>query len=110
MGYVSDTQEIAMRHKLAMAALAALVSAPTIMPEAALARHHHYVYRGHTRYYRSGCGGGDGFFGTVVGGGGGAFLWHALGGGTGGTIAGGVGGGPLGPHPDKKKNQGRGPC
>src|SRR5260221_13503440 len=101
MGYVSDTQEIAMRHKLAMAALAALVSAPTIMPEAALARHHHYVYRGHTRYYRSGCGGGDGFVGTVVGGGGGGFLGHALCGGTGGDVGGGVGGAPLRRRPDK---------
>ena len=99
-----------MRHKLAMAALAALVSAPTIMPEAALARHHHYVYRGHTRYYRSGCGGGDGFVGTVVGGGGGALIGHALGGGTAGTIIGGVGGALLGRHLDKQNTRARGRC
>src|ERR1700716_257024 len=84
-----------MSNKLTFLALAALASAPAMVPETAVARHysrHHYVYRGQTRHYQSNCSGGDGAVGTIVGGGGGAVIGHALGGGTLGTIAGGVGG------------------
>ena len=98
-----------MRLKLTTVAFAALVSVPTMMPEMALARHHH-VYRGHTSHYRSGCGAGYGAVGTIVGGGGGALIGHELGGGTVSTIAGGVGGALLGRHLDKQNTRSRRRC
>lgn len=103
-----------MRNKLALATLAVLVSAPTIMPEPALARTHHYnrhhVYRGQNAYYRHRCSGGNGAVGTIAGGAGGALIGNALGGGTVGTIAGGVGGALLGRHLDKKHTRHRNGC
>lgn len=104
-----------MKSKLAIAAMAAMISTPALMPAPALAhssdynrRHHHYDgdrYRHHGR-----CGGGNGAVGTVAGGAGGALLGNALGGGTIGTIAGGVGGALLGRHLDKKNTRSRHGC
>lgn len=97
-----------MRIKLTMAALATLVSASTIMPETAIARHH--VYRGHTSHHRSGCGSGNGAVGTVAGGIGGAVIGHAIVGGPVATVAGGVGGALLGRHLDKRHTRSRSRC
>ena len=95
-----------MKFKLTTAALAALVSLSTVVPETAFARHH--VYRGHTRHYR--CSGGNGAVGTVGGGVGGALIGHAIAGGPVGTIAGGVGGALLGRHLDKQHTRRRAGC
>ena len=93
-----------------MVALAALFSAPTVVPESAFARHHHnYVYRGPARHYRSHCGG-NGAVGTVAGGVGGALIGHAVVGGTLGTVGGGVGGALLGRHLDKQHTRSRRGC
>lgn len=97
-----------MRLKLTMVALAAVVSAPTIMPETAFARHHHY--HGRTTHYRSHCGGGNGAVGTVAGGVGGALIGNAVLGGPVATVAGGVGGALLGRHLDKKHTRSRHRC
>ncbi|MBA3897948.1 MAG: hypothetical protein H0X36_12620 [Sphingomonadaceae bacterium] len=97
-----------MRNKFAMTALAVLVSAPMVMPEPALARHH--VYHGRNGTYRHRCGGGNGAVGTIAGGAGGAVLGNALGGGTLGTIAGGVGGALVGRHFDKRHTRARNGC
>jgi uncharacterized protein YcfJ len=97
-----------MKIKLTSAALAALVSVGTMMPDAAFARHHRY--RGYTNHYRSACSGGDGAVGTIGGGVGGALIGHAVGGGTVGTIAGGVGGALLGRHLDKQNTRRRSGC
>ncbi len=104
-----------MRNKLAMAALAALVSVPATMPAPALAQssayqRHHHVYHGSGGYYRHRCGGGNGAVGTVAGGVGGALVGNALGGGTVGTVAGGVGGALLGRHLDKQHTRSRRGC
>lgn len=104
-----------MRNKLAMAALAALVSGPLIMPAPALARSshyskHHHVYHGQGGQYRHRCGGGNGAVGTIAGGAGGALIGNALVGGTMGTIAGGVGGALLGRHLDKRHTRARNGC
>ena len=100
-----------MRNKVAIAALAALVAGPAIMPTPALAydRYHH-SYHGRGGHYRHRCGGGNGAVGTVAGGVGGAVLGSALGGGTLGTIGGGVGGALLGRHFDKQHTRHRRGC
>lgn len=99
-------EEDVMRNKLAMAALAAMVSGPILMPTPAFADHyrHDRAYHGHGGHYhyRHRCGGGNGAVGTIAGGAGGALLGNALGGGAVGTIAGGVGGALVGRHLDKK--------
>ncbi len=110
-----------MRNKLAIAALAALVATPTVVPAPAFAQYSNYshhngyyhndrVYRGRNRYYRHRCGGGNGAVGTIAGGAGGALIGNALGGGTIGTVAGGVGGALLGRHFDKKHTRARNNC
>ena len=98
-----------MRLKFTMMALAALLAAPTLVPDVAFARHHHY--RGHTAYNNARCGrSGNGAVGTIGGGVGGALLGHAVGGGTLGTVAGGVGGALLGRHLDKQNTRNRHRC
>ncbi|WP_267396095.1 MULTISPECIES: hypothetical protein [unclassified Sphingomonas] len=97
-----------MRNKLAIAALAALVSTSMVAPDVAQARKHHRVY--HDNRGRARCGGGNGATGTIAGGVGGAVLGNVLGGGTVGTIAGGVGGGLLGRHIDKNRTRARRGC
>jgi len=97
-----------MKNKLAMAALAALVSGPMVLPPPAFAADR--TYHGKTRHYRHRCGGGNGAVGTIVGGVGGALIGNAVGGGTLGTVAGGVGGGLLGRHLDKKNTRHRNGC
>jgi len=108
-----------MRHKLTIAALAALVSTSVVVPAPATAyqssyyRDHH-VYHGnggrYDRRYRHRCGGGNGAVGTVAGGVGGALIGNAVGGGTLGTVAGGVGGALLGRHLDKQNTRSRRGC
>ncbi len=98
-----------MRSKFAMAALAALVAVPTVVPTPALARYHH-TYHGRGGYYHHRCGGGNGAVGTIAGGVGGAVLGSALGGGTLGTVAGGVGGALVGRHFDKQHTRHRNGC
>ena len=98
--------------KLAMAALAALVTGTTVVPEAALARQYYnqgQSYHGRN-YYRHRCRGGNGAVGTIAGGAGGALAGNALGGGTLGTVAGGVGGALLGRHLDKQHTRHRNGC
>jgi uncharacterized protein YcfJ len=104
-----------MKNKLAMAALAALISGSTIAPPPAFAQrptyhNHHRVYHGHGGRYRRHCGGGNGAVGTVAGGVGGALIGNAVGGGTLGTVAGGVGGALLGRHLDKQHTRSRNRC
>ncbi|WP_156680833.1 hypothetical protein [Sphingomonas profundi] len=106
-----------MKHKLAIAALAAIVAGPIALPAPAMAdRHydrdykHDRSYRGRDRDYRRRCDGGNGAVGTVAGGAGGALIGNAVGGGTIGTIAGGVGGALLGRHLDKKNTKSKNGC
>jgi hypothetical protein len=94
-----------MRSRIALAAMGALVSVVALMPNAALARHHH-VYRGSSHR----CSGGNGAVGTVGGGAGGAVLGHAVVGGPVATVAGGVGGALLGRHLDKQHTRRRAGC
>lgn len=99
-----------MKLKLTAAVLVAAIVAPTVLPEAALARH----YRNHHRYhgqvtYRN-CSGGNGAVGTVAGGVGGAVIGNAVGGGTLGTVGGGVAGALLGRTLDKSNTRSRHGC
>jgi hypothetical protein len=113
MRYGHVTKENEMRNKLAIAALAVLVSGPMVAPAPAFARSYdrdHRVYHGHDGRYRHRCGGGNGAVGTIAGGAGGALLGNAVGGGTLGTVAGGVGGALLGRHLDKKHTESRRGC
>lgn len=98
-----------MNKKLTMAALAALVCGPAVLPQPAQAEH---VYHGRHYYYRHRhhCGGGNGAVGTIAGGVGGAVIGHSLGGGTAGTVLGGVGGALLGRHLDKQNTRHRRGC
>ena len=89
-----------MKNKFAMAALAAMVAVPAVVPSPALA-YDHYHHR---------CGGGNGAVGTIAGGVGGAVLGSALGGGALGTVAGGVGGALVGRHFDKQHTRHRRGC
>src|ERR1700712_21392 len=101
-----------MKVKTAAIALAALVSGPLLVPQAAQARHyrHHRPYHGQVVYSRERCSGGNGAVGTVAGGVGGALVGNAVGGGTLGTVAGGVGGALLGRHLDKSNSRHRNGC
>lgn len=103
-----------MKSKFALAALAAMLTGPTVMPSPAFAHDHdydhHHDYNGHDRDYRRHCGGGNGAVGTIAGGAGGALLGNAVGGGTLGTVAGGVGGALLGRHLDKSHTRSRRGC
>ncbi len=107
-----------MKHKLAMAALVALVVGPVALPAPVMADNYRHSsnyrgdrhYRGRDRNYRRKCGGGNGAVGTVAGGAGGALLGNAVGGGTLGTVAGGVGGALLGRHLDKKNTRSKNGC
>lgn len=111
-----------MRNTLAMAALAALVAGPAILPAPALAQNYNHrdnrYYHGDDRNYhgngrrdyRHRCRSGNGAVGTVAGGAGGALLGNAVGGGTLGTVAGGVGGALLGRHLDKAHTRSRNGC
>jgi len=83
-----------MKNRLAMAALAALVSGPLVMPPPAFAAER--TYHKPTRHYHRRCGGGNGAVGTIVGGVGGAVIGKAIVGGPVGLVAGGVGGALLG--------------
>lgn len=94
-----------MRHRLAAAMLASLLSVAAAAPDPAMARQTH-VHRG-TQHR---CSGGKGVVGTVVGGAGGAVIAHAVVGGPVATIAGGVGGALLGRHLDKKHVRHRRGC
>jgi len=95
-----------MRIKIAIAAMAAVVSVPMVIPPAAVAQgyNNHRTERSYhgrnKRYYR--CKHSSGTTGTVAGGVGGALVGNALGGGTLGTLAGAGGGALLGRHLDKK--------
>ena len=101
-----------MQIKLGWCALAAMVTAPMLVPAPAQADYwrngHHY--KGHPHYYRHRCGGGNGAVGTIAGGVGGAVLGSAVGGGALGTVAGGVGGALLGRHLDKKHTRHQNGC
>jgi uncharacterized protein YcfJ len=102
-----------MKTKTAAIALAALISAPVMVPTAAQARHHvkhHRPYHGRVAYSQARCSGGNGAVGTVAGGVGGALIGNAVGGGTLGTVAGGVGGALLGRHLDKSNTRSRNGC
>lgn len=94
------------KNMITLAALAAMVSVPMIMPEPADARkrshHQRVVYRN--------CSGGNGAVGTVAGGVGGALIGNAVVGGPVATIAGGVGGALLGRHLDKQNSRSRNGC
>lgn len=92
------------KNMLTLAALAAMVSVPMIMPEPADARK-----RSHRVVYRN-CSGGNGAVGTVAGGVGGALIGNAVVGGPVATIAGGVGGALLGRHLDKQNTRSRNGC
>ncbi len=94
-----------MRKKITFAALAALVTLPTMVPIAqADARDSRYEhrYRGSDGRYHYRCKRSSGTTGLIAGGAGGALAGNALGGGALGTIAGGVGGALLGKHLDKR--------
>lgn len=95
-----------MNNKLILAALAAAVTLPTVLPEAASAR----TRRSHHVVYQRNCSGGNGAVGTVAGGVGGAVLGGAVIGGPVATIAGGVGGALLGRHLDKQNTRSRNGC
>lgn len=100
--------------KLALVALATMVTGTMALPEAALAKHYYndnynQSYHGRNNYrYR--CRSGNGAVGTIAGGAGGALAGSALGGGTLGTVAGGVGGALLGRHLDKQHTRHRNGC
>lgn len=107
-----------MKTKLMMAALAAMIAGPAVLPAPALAqndgyydhnhvyhRYHEHSYHGRDDRYRHHCGSGNGAVGTIAGGVGGGLLGNALGGGTLGTIAGAGGGALLGRHFDKKHTE-----
>jgi hypothetical protein len=125
-----------MKHKVANAALAAMISVSALMAAPAAADSQYYsdgsryyadsgqyydngapryyngmpVYRGRSEhYYRHRCGGGDGVVGTVGGGAGGALIGNALGG-TAGLVLGGLGGALLGRHLDKENTRDRRGC
>ncbi len=90
--------------KIIFAALAVAVAVPTIVPEAAFARHHNErTYRGGDRRYQATCHRTNGKTGLIAGGVGGAVLGSVVGGGVIGTVAGGVGGALLGKHIDKRR-------
>lgn len=98
------------KSKLAMAALAVMITGTTVLPEAAVAKQHYKNgYHGRSNY-RHRCGGGNGAVGTIAGGAGGALIGNGLGGGTLGTVAGGVGGALLGRHLDKQNTRHRRGC
>jgi len=103
-----------MKMKLAMAGLAASLTAQAVVPAPVLAQSYYHssrhVYHGRTGYYRHRCGGGNGAVGTVAGGVGGALIGNAIGGGTLGTVAGGLGGALLGRHLDKQHTRSRHGC
>jgi hypothetical protein len=100
-----------MKNRLALAALAALLSVPATMPTQAFAEtSQHHVYHGKGGHYRHRCGGGNGAVGTVAGGVGGALIGKAVLGGPVGLVAGGVGGALLGRHLDKKHTRARNGC
>jgi hypothetical protein len=119
-----------MRNKVAIAALAAVISASAITATPAAAGGRDYytdssgytydsdgnryyngerVYRGRNEYYRGHCSGGNGVVGTVGGGAGGALIGNALGG-TAGLVLGGVGGALLGRHLDKENTRDKHGC
>ena len=126
-----------MRNKVAIAALAAVISASTITAAPAAADSQYYsrdgsgyyadnsgyydrdggrYYNGqpvyscrNEHYYRHHHCGGNGAVGTVGGGAGGALIGNALGGTT-GLILGGVGGALLGRHLDKENTRDRRGC
>lgn len=102
-----------MKTKIAIAALAAMLCTPVVVPTAASAETYaqrHHTYQGRHRYYHRKCGGGNGAVGTVAGGVGGAVIGNAIGGGVLGTVAGGVGGALLGRHLDKTHTRHRNGC
>jgi uncharacterized protein YcfJ len=102
-----------MRNKIAIFAMAAMLSAPMAIPapaQAATYTQNGKVYHGKHRHYRHRCGGGNGAVGTVAGGVGGAVIGNAIGGGVLGTVAGGVGGALLGRHLDKSHTRHRNGC
>jgi hypothetical protein len=88
--------------KLATAALAAMVTAPMMVPSAAMARDHDRYYRGRDSRYYEHCKRSSGTTGLVAGGVAGGLAGNLLGGGTLGTLAGAGGGALLGRHLDKK--------
>ncbi|WP_404711970.1 hypothetical protein [Sphingomonas sp. MMS24-J13] len=103
-----------MSKKIALAALAVLMTGSAVVPEAASAHsaswyRHHRAYRGNGGNYHR-CSGGNGAVGTIAGGVGGALIGNGLGGGTLGTVAGGVGGALLGRHLDKQHTRHRNGC
>lgn len=116
-----------MKKMIAMAAMAVLVSAPTMLPTPAVAQSSQYDqrgydssndgrdyrrssrndrrYRGRDQRYRENCGSGNGAVGTVAGGVGGGVLGNVLGGGTLGTLVGAGGGALLGRTLDKNNTR-----
>ena len=86
--------------KLALAAMAAMITVPTLVPAPVMAQER--VYRGHHHRYHYRCKRSSGTTGTILGGVGGALVGNALGGGTVGTLVGAGGGALLGRHLDKK--------
>jgi outer membrane lipoprotein SlyB len=98
-----------MKAKTAAIALAALISGPMLIPQAAQARHYRHSHHRQVVYTQR-CSGGNGAVGTVAGGVGGALIGNAVGGGTLGTVAGGVGGALLGRHLDKSNTRSRHGC
>jgi uncharacterized protein YcfJ len=86
--------------KLALAAMAAMITVPTVMPAPVTAQERVYNGRHHRHHYR--CKRSKGTTGTILGGVGGAVVGNALGGGTVGTLVGAGGGALLGRHLDKK--------
>lgn len=108
-----------MKKKLAMGALAVLVTGPMFLATPGFAQNNdyrysdqyrrEYAYRGQDREYRRKCGGGNGAVGTIGGGVGGALIGNSLGGGV-GTVLGGVGGALLGRHLDKENTRNKNGC
>lgn len=92
-----------MTKKLMLAAMAAVMVAPAMIPVEASAQHHRY--RGHDRRYAYRCKRSSGTTGLVAGGVGGGLIGSALGGGTLGTIVGAGGGALLGKHLDQKHDR-----
>lgn len=100
-----------MNMKIAISAVAGLLSMVALSPVAE-ARHHHHYYRGTANYDRDhrNCSSGNGAVGTVAGGVGGALIGNAVGGGTLGTVGGGIGGALLGRTLDKNNTRHRNGC
>lgn len=119
-----------MKKMIAIAAMAVLVSGPTMLPTPAVAQSSQYdqrgydtgndgrdyrrssrssrynrTYRGRDQRYRENCGSGNGAVGTVAGGVGGGVLGNVLGGGTLGTLVGAGGGALLGRTLDKNNTR-----